>query len=59
MRKIFFAGSAMAAAFVVANFAIQLLNRPSDLAVGAGYFLLLALVSVSAGLASWWIRRQL
>ncbi len=45
MRKVFFAGAAMAVVFVVANRAIKLLDQPSDLAVAGGYFLLLTLVS--------------
>jgi hypothetical protein len=42
---------------VVADRAIYLLNEPNDVSVAAGYFLLLALVSVLAGLASWLWRR--
>lgn len=57
MRKVFFAGAAVAVVFVVANRAITLLNKTSDLSVAAGYFLLLALVSVASGLASWLWRR--
>jgi hypothetical protein len=46
MRKVFFAGAAVAGVFVVANRAIVLLNEPSNLAVAAGYFLLIAMVAV-------------
>lgn len=49
MRKVFFAGLALAVVFVVANFAIKLLDTPNDWSVMAGYFLLLALVSVLCG----------
>ena len=45
MRNVFFAGMALAVVFVVANFAIKLLNMPNDWSVMAGYLLLLALVS--------------
>jgi multisubunit Na+/H+ antiporter MnhB subunit len=50
MRRVFFAGVALAVAFVVANLAFRLLNQPNDWAVAAGYLLLLALVSVLSGL---------
>jgi hypothetical protein len=51
MRSIFFAGAAAAVLFAAVDRALELLNQPSDLAVAAGYFLLLAIVSVLAGLA--------
>jgi hypothetical protein len=50
MRNVFFAGAALAVVFVAVNRAIDLLNVPNDWAVAAGYFLLLALVSVASGL---------
>jgi hypothetical protein len=50
MRKVLFAGAAAALVFVVVNRAITLLNQPSDLAVAAGYFLLLALVALAVGI---------
>jgi hypothetical protein len=49
MRKVFFAGVALAFVFVVANFSIKLLDMPNDWSVIAGYFLLLALVSALCG----------
>jgi hypothetical protein len=52
MRNVLFAGAAAAVVYVVVNRAIVLLNQPSDLAVAAGYFLLLALVALAAGVAS-------
>ena len=57
MRNVFLAGAALAIVFVVANSAIALLNRPSDLSVAGGYFLVLVLVSALAGLARWLWRR--
>jgi hypothetical protein len=58
MRNVFFAGAAAAVVFVVVNRAISLLNEPSDLAVTAGYFLLLALVALGAGVVSRLWRRS-
>jgi hypothetical protein len=52
MRSVFFAGAAAAVVFVVLNRAIALLNEPSDLAVGAGYLLLLALLAMAVEAAS-------
>ena len=49
MRKVFFAGVALAVVFLVANFAIELLDVPDDWSVMAGYCLLLALVSALCG----------
>jgi hypothetical protein len=49
MRTVFVAGAAAAIVFVLLNRAIWLLNRPSDLAVAAGYILLLALFSLAVG----------
>jgi len=49
MRKVFFAGVALAGVFLVANLAIELLNASNDWSVMAGYFLLLALVSALCG----------
>jgi hypothetical protein len=49
MRTVCFAGVALAVVFLVANFAIELLNVPNDWSVMAGYFLLLALVSALCG----------
>jgi hypothetical protein len=51
MRNVFIAGAALAIVFVVANFVLALLNKPNDLAVAAGYFVLVALVAAIAGLA--------
>ena len=58
MRKVFLAGATMAFVFVVVDHAIALLNEPNDLAVGAGYFVLLGLVSVATGLWTWLRRRS-
>jgi hypothetical protein len=58
MRKVFLAGTTLAFVFVVVDRAIALLNEPNDLAVGAGYFVLLALVSVVTGVWSWLRRRS-
>jgi hypothetical protein len=58
MRKVFLAGAAVAVVYVVADRVIRLLNEPSDLSVAAGYFLLLALVSVATGAVAWLGRRQ-
>lgn len=49
MRKVFFAGLAMAVVFLLASLAIRLLDIPNDWSVMAGYVLLLALVSVLSG----------
>lgn len=59
MRIILFAGAAAAVVYLLLNRAIALLNEPSDLAVGAGYFLLLALVALAAEAASRAWRRWL
>lgn len=58
MRKVFLAGAALAFVFVAVNRAIVLLNEPSDLAVAAGYFVLLALVSGAVGVWSRLRRRS-
>ena len=58
MRKVFLAGTTLAFVFVVVDHAIALLNKPNDLAVGSGYFVLLALVSVATGVWSWLRRRS-
>jgi len=52
MRNVFLAGGGLAIVFVAVNLAFSLLNRPNDLAVGAGYCLVVALVAALAGLAS-------
>jgi hypothetical protein len=57
MRNVFLAGAALAIVCLVANVAIVLLNRPNDLAVTAGYFVLVALVAALAALATWVWRR--
>ena len=57
MRRVFFAGAAASAVVAVMSVAIDLLNRPSDVAVAAGYFVLLALVSAASGLAAHLWRR--
>ena len=57
MRKVFLAGATLAVVFVVVDRAIVLLNQPDDLAVGTGYFILLALVSAAVGLGTWLWRR--
>jgi hypothetical protein len=57
MRNVFLAGAGLAVVYLVVNRAILLLNQPSDVAVAAGYVVLLVLVSVLAGLASWLWRR--
>jgi hypothetical protein len=57
MRKVFLAGATLAVVFVVVDRAIVLLNQPDDLAVGTGYFILLALVSGAVGLGTWLWRR--
>lgn len=49
MRRVFFAGLALACVVLVANLVIQLLNAASDWSVLAGYVLLLALVSALCG----------
>jgi hypothetical protein len=49
MRAVCFAGVALAVVFLVANFAIELLNVPNDWSVMAGYLLLLVLVSALCG----------
>ena len=58
MRKVIFAGVALALLYAAANGAIRLLNQPSDAAVWAGYALLVALVAAVTGLVSW-LRRRL
>jgi len=58
MRKVFFAGTAMAVVFLLANLAIKLLDQPSDLSVAAGYFLLLGLVSAGVGVVSRLVSRR-
>ena len=45
MRTVFLAGIAAAVVWLVASYAIKLLNQPSDWSVAAGYFLLLGLVA--------------
>jgi hypothetical protein len=50
MRRIFIAGAALAIAVCAVNRAIGLLNLPDDGSVAEGYFILLAVVSVSSGL---------
>jgi len=57
MRKVFLAGATLAVVYVVVDRAIVLLNEPDDLAVAAGYFILLAVVSALVGIWSW-IRRR-
>ena len=57
MRNVFLAGAALAIVFIVANVAIALLNQPNDLAVTAGYFVLVALVAAVSGAATWLWRR--
>jgi hypothetical protein len=57
MRNVFLAGAGLAVVYLVVDRAIVLLNQPSDLAVAAGYVVLLMLVSALAGLASWLWRR--
>ncbi len=49
MWRIFAFGIVLALAVMTANFALHLLNRPSDSAVAAGYLILLALASLAAG----------
>lgn len=51
MRSTFFAGAVAAIVVAVLSVAIRLLNRPDDFAVAAGYFVLLALVSLASGAA--------
>jgi hypothetical protein len=58
MRKVFLAGATLAAVFVVVDRAMVLLNKPDDLAVAAGYFMLLALVSAAVGVGLWLRRRS-
>jgi hypothetical protein len=58
MRNVVYAGAAAAVVFVTANFAIRLLNEPSDLGVAAGYFLLLGLVAAAVGVVARMWRRQ-
>ncbi len=50
MWKLFAAGIVLAIAVSIANFALHLLNQPSDASVAGGYVILLALVSAAAGL---------
>jgi hypothetical protein len=59
MRIVFLTGAAMAVVFIVLARVIALLNGPSDQSVAAGYFLLLALVSIATGVTSWLLRRRL
>jgi len=47
MRKVLFAGAAAAVVCLTVNCAITWLNRASNLAVAAGYFLMVALVGVA------------
>ncbi len=49
MWRVFVFGIVLALAVVAANYALHLLNRPSDTAVAAGYLILLALVSLAVG----------
>jgi hypothetical protein len=49
MRKVFFAGAAAAVVYLVVNRAMLLLNARSDLAVTAGYFLLLTVLAIGVG----------
>jgi len=49
MRKVLFAGAAAVVVYQLVNRAISLLNTPSDMAVAAGYFLLVALVALGVG----------
>ena len=49
MGRIFVFGIVLALAVMIADYALHLLNRPSDSAVAAGYLILLALVSLAAG----------
>ena len=58
MRTVLFAGGAMAIVFVVANFAIHLLDQPSDVAVACGYALFVALAAAGVGCILWLLRRQ-
>jgi len=57
MRKVFLAGATLAVVFVVVDCAGVSLNQPDDLAVAAGCFMLLALVSAGVGIESWLGRR--
>ena len=57
MRNVFLAGTGVAVVYIVVNRAIVLLNRPSDLAVAGGYFLMLTLLTAVVGTASWLWRR--
>lgn len=50
MWRVFATGIALAVGIVAADFALHLLNRPSDTAVAVGYLILLALVSVAVEL---------
>jgi hypothetical protein len=57
MWKLFAVGIALALAATIADFAVHLLNRPSDVAIAGGYVILLALFSLSAGAIARWRRR--
>lgn len=50
MWRLFAAGMVIAVAVVIVDFAVHLLNRPSDFDVAAGYLILLALFSAGASL---------
>lgn len=52
MRTVLLAGTAAAVVWLVAGYAIKLLNQPSDRSVAAGYFLLVGLVAAAVGVGS-------
>jgi len=52
------AGVMLAAVMVVLTFALHLLNQPRDTAVAAGYFIVLALVTLAVGGAGYLMRRR-
>lgn len=57
MWKVLAAGIVVMCSVMVANFAVHLLNRPSDGAVAIGYLILLALVAAGVGLFQLYRRR--
>ena len=57
MRYVFVAGIAAGVVCLVVNRAFAMLNEANDVAVAAGYLILVALVSAVAGAGAWWWRR--
>jgi len=58
VKTILIAGVAAAVAYWILTLALNLLNRASDLAVAAGYLILVGLTAGIAELVRRWIRQR-